>query len=588
MTNTREDSIMKISTRLWLTLILIASLTGTACSASEDGFKSHSFETSSGEKVRAELGTFSVPENRTKEDSRTIQLKFVRFKSTSKNPGSPIVYLAGGPGGSGIDTAKGTRFPLFMAMREFGDVIALDQRGTGISGFEELDCDDRYLIPLDQPMDRAKAGKIIADATRGCTDQLRGSGIDLDAYNTRENAADLDALRRFLGAEKITLWGISYGTHLALAALKYHGKQIDRVILAGVEGPRHTWKLPSDQQELMEEIARLSGSDPSVARVLPDLLGSLERIMSELDGKPRSVHLTHPLNGEEMEVRVGKFDLQFAISNMLRGPSSFSSMPDAIARIANGDWTVLALASAQARIGEGLHGMSLAMDCASGAGKEWRERIAQEAEGTLLGDAINFPFPEVCHGQEITDLGDAYREPVKSDAPTLVISGTLDGRTPVKNGEEVLPGLKNAHHLIIDGAGHSDPLFLSSPKILQAMQAFMRGQKIPYERIQLPAIKFIAPRKIVDLDDDLLSRYVGSYRIAKGDVRQVMKAGDLLYTQRGRGQVLPIRPTAATEFFYEGSGDHLSFQTDAKGKVTGMLMYYAGGSGEGVPAKRVR
>jgi len=89
------------------------------------------FESASGQKVDVEFGELTVPENRQKADSRLIQLAFVRFKSTSKNPASPIVYLAGGPGGSGIAAARGTRFPLFMAMREVADVIAFDQRGVG-------------------------------------------------------------------------------------------------------------------------------------------------------------------------------------------------------------------------------------------------------------------------------------------------------------------------------------------------------------------------------------------------------------------------------------------------------------------------
>ncbi|MDQ3819716.1 MAG: alpha/beta hydrolase, partial [Acidobacteriota bacterium] len=72
-----------------------------------------------------------MPENRSDPKSRLIEIVFVRFKSTAKNPGPPIIYLAGGPGNSGIDQARGNRFPLFMAMREFGDVIALDQRATG-------------------------------------------------------------------------------------------------------------------------------------------------------------------------------------------------------------------------------------------------------------------------------------------------------------------------------------------------------------------------------------------------------------------------------------------------------------------------
>lgn len=204
-------------------LVLLGCLllgAGMACAAPKFKLKSYKFEPFSGEPVKAQLGTLSVPENRSREDSRTIQLKFVRFASTSENPGSPIVYLAGGPGGSGIDAARGSRFPLFMALREFGDVIALDQRGTGMTGFEDLDCDDRYQIPLDKPVDRTEAARLIREKTLGCMERMRASGIDVSAYNTRESAADLNDLRIALEAEKISLWGISYGTHLSLAAMK--------------------------------------------------------------------------------------------------------------------------------------------------------------------------------------------------------------------------------------------------------------------------------------------------------------------------------------------------------------------------------
>lgn len=106
------------------------------------------FENSKKEKIEAELGRLLVPENRSAPKSHLIELVFVRFKSTAKSPGPPIIYLAGGPGNSGIDQARGSRFPLFMAMREFGDVIALDQRGTGLST-PNLACRE----PLDFPLD---------------------------------------------------------------------------------------------------------------------------------------------------------------------------------------------------------------------------------------------------------------------------------------------------------------------------------------------------------------------------------------------------------------------------------------------------
>jgi carboxypeptidase C (cathepsin A) len=59
------------------------------------------------EKVDAEFGTLFVPEKRSDPESNLIELAFVRFKSTAKNPGPPIVYLTGGPGGSGIGAARG-------------------------------------------------------------------------------------------------------------------------------------------------------------------------------------------------------------------------------------------------------------------------------------------------------------------------------------------------------------------------------------------------------------------------------------------------------------------------------------------------
>ena len=130
------------------------------------------------------------------------------------------------------------------------------------------------------------------------------------------------------------------------------------------------------------------------------------------------------------------------------------------------------------------------MDCASGQTSARRERITKEAKDTLLGDISNFPFPDVCEEWKAPDLGDAFRAPLRSDVPVLFISGTLDARTPVSNAEEYRTGFPNSTHMIIDGAVHSDPLFLSSPKIKEGMMEFLRGQPVTVTKISGEPLKF--------------------------------------------------------------------------------------------------
>src|SRR3546814_17207565 len=82
----------------------------------------YDFKADDGTVVKADRGKFAVPRHHAEPDGATFTLHFVRFPSTNPNPGSPIVYLAGGPGGSGISGAAGPRCALFLALREVADV----------------------------------------------------------------------------------------------------------------------------------------------------------------------------------------------------------------------------------------------------------------------------------------------------------------------------------------------------------------------------------------------------------------------------------------------------------------------------------
>lgn len=458
--------------------------------------KPHTFQSFKDEKVESEFGTLLVPEKRGDANSNLIELAFVRFKSTAQNPGPPIVYLAGGPGGSGIGAAGGSRFPLFMALREIGDVIAFDQRGTGYSK-PNLGCYERLALPLDVAPARATLLEELRKHARGCIEYWRDvQRVDLTGYNTNESADDLEDLRKALGAKQISLWSISYGTHLALTTIRRHPQSIHRAILAGTEGPDHTYKLPSNVQKHLEDLAALVKADPELGKEIPDFLGLMKSVFDRLDAQPQTVEVTDPRTKQRVKVIVNKFVLQYLIANNI-GTTVTANFPAFVYRASKGDFTNPAqvwLSISQQGAGSA---MSYMMDCASGQTAARRERIAREAKDTLLEDISNFPFPDICEAWKAPDLGDQFRSPVTSSVPVLFISGTLDARTPVTNAEEYRTGFANSTHMIIEGAVHSDPLFLSSPKIKDGMLEFLKGQPVTVTKISAPPMKFapLLPQK---------------------------------------------------------------------------------------------
>jgi pimeloyl-ACP methyl ester carboxylesterase len=437
-----------------------------------------SLRNSKKEKIDAELGHLIVTENRNNPRSHLIELAFVRFKSTSPNPGSPIVYLAGGPGGSGISSAKGSRFPLFMAMREFGDVIVLDQRGTGISK-PNLSCRESFDLPTDQPGAREEMIRIAQERSAKCAQYWREQGVDLSGYNTNENADDVESLRQAIGARKMSLWSISYGTHLTLAIIKRHGSTIDRAILAGVNGLDDRRKLPSEAQNQLVLIGQLVKADPNLSKLIPNFLRLMGVVLNQLETQPMTVEITDPQTKQRAKLAISKLDLQFLTAQSLGNTQAVRSLPSLYYAMSKGNFQTFAQQVLGFRRSRIPSAMTFMMDCASGGTKERYARIKREENNTLLGNAINLPFPEVCAAWGSPDLGDSFRAAVKSKIPVLFISGTLDGRTPPSRAEAVRKGFPHSTHLIIEGAGHDDDLFLSSPEIKNTIFGFMRGVKMP-------------------------------------------------------------------------------------------------------------
>ncbi len=443
-------------------------------------------ETKEGKPITAEWGRLIAPENRSQPKGNLIELPFVRFKATTTEKRTPIFSLAGGPGDETLGNLT-YMLPYVPTFQALGDLIIPEPRGVGFSR-PCLACPGAYHLPLDKPLDYDMLVKTEREYMVNCAKFWKEQGIDLSGYNVREMAADVDAIRQALGYHKINLFGGSFGSHHGLAVLRYHGEHIERAVLSSVEGPNHTIKLPSNIQHHLEKLASMVKADPQLSRDIPDLLKLIGTVLERLEQAPVTVQVEDPETGRTVAVTVGALDLQAATAGGMRSVPFFQALPACYHAMAQGDFSWLAERALEHRRNCRARLMPALVDCASGAMTERRTKIEKEADQTLLGGIINGALFDYCDKLGGIDLNDEFREDLYSEVPTLLVSGTLDVRTPVSNAEEVLKGLVNGQHLILENISHShgDLGDEQMQQFLHAVTQFLKGEPLSTTRIVNP------------------------------------------------------------------------------------------------------
>ena len=436
------------------------------------------FKANDGQETDAFEGFIMVSENRNNVKSRKIRINYVRFPATGTTTGSPIIYLAGGPGGSGIGTAKWRRFPLFLALREHADVIALDQRGTGAS--EKMPaCQSDYSISLTEKVAPSEVTKKYRQAAIACTADWTKQGADVLGYTTEQNAWDLNDLRQHFNAAKISLWGISYGSHLALSAISLFEQHIDKVIIASAEGLDQTVKLPNNTALYFQRVQQEINRHPELVQSYGNIISRMLLVHQQLQNSPVELTLNNK-DGTELAFLMQKHHMQLLASMMIADPNQYLGMLLNIYRdIENNNYKSVTQILERGMFNDekiSFKLMSMAMDVASGIMPSRLQKVSQQAQNGLLGDLLNFPMPHLNEVINGLDLGDKFRQPKLSSIPVLLLTGTLDGRTYIEGQKQAVAHLDKMTQVKVVNAGHN--LYTSSPEVLNTMHQFLRGEII--------------------------------------------------------------------------------------------------------------
>ncbi len=479
------------------------------------------FTTHLGDKAEAESGRFVVRESRGGPTSNLIELAFVRFPSTAAHPGTPVLFIPGGPGTSGIEVAKGAYFHLFMKLRENHDVIVLDERGVGHS-IPDLSCGEE--LGLSVTSTNALEERFINAATRAarkCLDAYRREGVRVESYNDLESAADIDELRAALGYPKWSLFGYSHGTELAMILMRDYGTGVDRAVLAGPVAPDQAIKLPSSFDAVVGRMQGLLNRDPIMPSVMPDLARAIGTIHRRLGGAPVEVKIpTMDVVGSDdgvilttvfelvaafnpfLEVQVGGIHLEMLMAQEMGGEAWIRRVPSFYAAMQSGDFYRAGRLVRNFRHQAMPPGVLLTTNCATGY---LPERMARaEAEGsTSLIEATPLVFGRrdtFCRALGLPPLEPAGPSPVSSGHPVLFLAGTLDAVTPLENLPELREWFPASHQIVVDAAVHRG---LVGADTAPAILDFLSGADVEDQVIEREFLFTYPPDRTAELLDEL-------------------------------------------------------------------------------------
>jgi len=421
-----------------------------------------------------ECGMVMVPEDHTRPEGPSIRLAVAIIHSVNPDPApDPVLFIHGGPGGGALESLSFVLESLGLLLTS-RDLILLDQRGSGYAE-PALECVEIDPSETDPLVVFRLVGPLVA-----CRDRLTGLGIDLSAYNSAQNAADIALVRQALGYEEWNLYGVSYGARVVLTVLRDHPQGVRSVILDAITPIEADLLLedPPYAEAALRHLFAACRDDVICRTVYPDLEQVYAGVVRDLAANPVTLEIVNSEIGESKIAILDGVLFNGYVLGALAMPEA-SGVPGLIYEVRAGNYESItgALESeweAQMREPEArpVIGLQMAVLCNEEAPFASPEALAEmltvyPPDLHLLA-AFDKLLYAACQAWGIGPVDPAEDAAVRSDVPALVLAGEYDAARTLADARHAAEKLSKSTVVEFPGAGHSVVLAGECPQLVMA------------------------------------------------------------------------------------------------------------------------
>ncbi|MEM7801857.1 MAG: alpha/beta fold hydrolase [Chloroflexota bacterium] len=409
-----------------------------------------------------ECGYVTVPEQHSVPDGPTIRLPVAVLQAVGPSPEPDPIFLAqGGPGGDAFGifsiTAPGS------LLNQDRDIVIFNQRGT-LYAEPQLDCRELFdnLPERIAAADEAEAVRLEEEGYAQCRERLvNEEGINLSAFDSLENARDIDLIREALGYDSYNFYGVSYGTLLGLHLMELDPPALRAVILDSVVPTQTNFVVEVSQTEnrAYDEYLDACTSDTTCNTIYPDLEARVAALYEGLNANPVTMTLTNSDTGESFDGQVNGDSARGLIFSFFYIPDFYTVFPRMITDLERGEYDSFENLASLILFDDSISfGMYFSVLCAEDSDYNAEDVPVEGLRSFISENAVDdaLSIRDSCLTWDVEQLDESVDDPVVSDIPTMLISGRFDPITPPAYAAAAAETLSNSYNVVNPLGSHGN------------------------------------------------------------------------------------------------------------------------------------